>query len=489
MNLYLYGHDYKYACEQILLLFFPEERPVYPAGPPAGDRAELSLSRGEKAVTARCTLVLEGARFTGAARVSAGKLTDKLLTDRLCQRILKTAFYRAALKSGRPKPVWGSLTGIRPGKLMSGLLASGLTERQALSKFCREYGPSLPRARLCLAAAKVSMTVSASLLPRDVCLYVGIPFCPSRCSYCSFVSQDVSKSAALVEPFLEALFREIDATAETLKRLGLRPVSLYIGGGTPTTLGAAQLGALCGRLRSRFDLGALREYSVEAGRPDTITGEKLRLLREYGVTRLSVNPQSMQDGVLAAIGRRHTAAQVEAAVQTAREAGGFILNMDLIAGLPTDSPAGFSRTLDRVLAMAPENVTVHTLAKKRGSDIWAGRVSLPGAEAVEAMLSEAGERLNGAGYSPYYLYRQKFTAGGFENVGWSRPGAQNLYNVCIMEELCSIVAMGGGASTKLVSPTGRVERIFAPKYPREYIAGIEKVLADKTRIEEFYHEF
>jgi len=489
LNLYLTGHTYQYAAEQVLLLFFPEERPLYPDGPPTGDRAELSLRFGARYVTAHCKLVLDGQSFSGAARVAAATLTNRLLTDRLCQRMVKKAFYRAALRSGCPKPVWGSLTGIRPGKLMSGYLASGLSEGQALTKFCRDWDVSPARARLCLDTAKASRAVAASLAERDVCLYAGIPFCPSRCAYCSFVSQSVEKSMALLEPFLEALFREIDATAEILERLRLRPVALYIGGGTPTTLSAAQLEALCARLASRFDLGRLTEYCVEAGRPDTITAEKLAVLREFGVTRLSVNPQSMCDGVLGAIGRKHTAADIEAAVDIARKTGGFALNMDLIAGLPTDTPRGFSHTLNRVLALEPENITVHTLARKKGSAITEGRTPLPSAAEVEGMLNEAAMRLPSAGYTPYYLYRQKFMAGGFENVGWSRPGFLNRYNVCIMEELCGVIAMGGGASTKLVSPKGRIERVFAPKYPKEYIAGVEKVLAEKVRIEDFYHEF
>ncbi len=225
---------------------------------------------------------------------------------------------------------------------------------------------------------------------------------------------------------------------------------------------------------------------MEAGRPDTVTAPKMAVLRRHGVTRVSVNPQSMADRVLEALGRRHSAAQVGEALRTVRAAGDFDVNMDLIAGLPADTPADFENSLRAVLAFSPENVTIHTLALKKGSRLLLEKTELPSAEEVGRMLETARTMLTAAGYEPYYLYRQKFMSGGFENVGWTLPGRASLYNLCIMEELTSILAMGGGASTKLVSAGGRIERIFAPKYPREYIAGIEKVIGDKARIAAFF---
>ena len=487
MKLYLFGHDHKYAVEQVQLMLFPDQRPEYPEGKPEGDRAEIALFRGEKRCTAVCRLVLDGVCHMGRAAVSCEKCTDALTADRYSQRIVKLAFYRAALASGMKKPEWGALTGIRPAKLMSQLLNEGLSEKRALSRFQRDYDVTEARAKLCLDAAKAGEAALAGLEAGDVCLYVGIPFCPTRCAYCSFVSNSVEKSAKLIPPFLEALWQDIEATGRAVKELGLRPVSVYMGGGTPTTLSAAQLDELCTRLEANFDLTAVRDYTVEAGRPDTITEEKMRVLHAHGVKRVSVNPQTMQDAVLAAIGRHHTAQDIVDALAAVRRAGEFDVNMDLIAGLPGDSAAGFHETLSAVLALAPENITVHTLALKKGSRITLDETPLPPPEEVGAMLTEAMERLTEADYAPYYLYRQKFMAGGFENVGWSRPGRDNLYNICIMEELCSILSMGGGASTKLVSPAGRIERVFAPKYPLEYIQNIEKVCADKEKIKEFYH--
>lgn len=494
MKLYLIGHNYKYAAEQVLLMLFPEERPEYPdTDAPGTDGCRIALHRSRVWCTATCRLTRTGTVYTGTARVRTAELRDTLTENRLLQKIVKLAFYRAALAAGRDKPVWGALTGIRPGKLLTRRLEAGMSPQAALGDFCRAYDVDRDRAALCLDTALASRKVQQILGKRDICLYVGIPFCPTRCAYCSFVSNSVEKSMKLIAPFLEALLQELDATAEAVRRLDLRVIAIYMGGGTPTTLSAPELDMLCGRIRARFDLSALREYTVEAGRPDTITTEKLAVLRAYGVDRISVNPQTMSDHVLEVIGRRHTAADIGRALELVRAAGGFAVNMDLIAGLPADTPAGFSRTLDAVLALEPENITVHTLALKKGSRITlavtdGGDAALPAPVQAGAMLTEAMSRLRSAGYAPYYLYRQKFMSGGFENVGWTRPGFDSLYNICIMEELCSIISTGGGASTKLVDAgTGRIERIFAPKYPQEYIAGIAKTIADKQKAEDFYH--
>ncbi len=484
MRLYLIGHDYKYAAEQILLTLFPAERPEYPEGAPEGERMEIALEKGET-LRARCKLVLDGKSFCGEDEAPALR-PGSLEEDSRCQRLIKNAVYRAALAAGRPRPPWGALTGVRPGKLMTPLLLSGLSGVEAARRFSEEYDVSPERARLCLDTGRETLKAMDSLEKQDVCLYVGIPFCPTRCAYCSFVSQSVEKSMALIPPFLEALEKELRAVAEQVRRQGLRIVALYMGGGTPTTLSAEQLDRLCGLLEDQFDLSALREYTVEAGRPDTITEAKLAALRRHGVDRISVNPQTMSDAVLEAIGRRHTAADILTALEKVRACGGFAVNMDLIAGLPEDSPEGFADTLKQVLALAPENITVHTLSVKRGSRIALEGSRLPSGEEVARMLSLAEERLRAAGYGPYYLYRQKFMSGGFENVGWTRPGSSNLYNICMMEELCSILAMGAGGSTKLIGPAGgRNIRLTAPKYPLEYIQNIDRVCAGKEEISRF----
>ena len=487
MRLYLSGHDYRYAVEQMLLTLYPSERPEYPGGKPEGERIELTMRKGEARVTVSCLLARGGRVTRAVAWAPLDKLTDTLTRDRICQRLVKNALYRAALRAGHEKPVWGALTGVRPGKLLCALLRQESDEEKALARFREAYDVSPDRAALCLDTARQTLRAEASLTRRDVCLYIGIPFCPTRCAYCSFVSQSVEKSMALMEPFLDALFREIAATAEEVRALGLRPVSIYMGGGTPTTLSAGQLERLCAELERQFDLSALREYTVEAGRPDTIDEEKLRVLRAHGVDRVSVNPQTMRDEVLEAIGRRHSASDIVSALETVRAVGGFAVNMDLIAGLPSDSCAGFAETLERVLALAPENVTVHTLSLKKGSRLTLEGGELPSAEDVGRMLDLSRAKLRAAGYAPYYLYRQKFMSGGFENVGWARPGTENLYNICIMEELCSILAMGAGGSSKLVrTDGGRNTRLIAPKYPLEYCNAIDRTCQSKAQIRTFY---
>lgn len=488
MRLYLHGHDYKYAAEQMMLSLYPAERPEYPDGRPEGDRVELRLSHGTSFITASCKLVSNGSVYHGRSAVSADSITDDISRDKLCSRIIKNAFYRAALNSGHAKPAWGALTGVRPGKLFCQLMESSDSDT-ALRRFITEYDVSIERAELCRDTSLVTSRVRESLGEKDVCLYVGIPFCPTRCSYCSFVSQSVEKSMKLIPPFLDALMQELDAAAEAVNKLGLSVISLYMGGGTPTTLSPEQLDMLLTRLEDRFDLSRLREYTVEAGRPDTVTEAKLRVMKAHGVDRVSVNPQTMCDGVLEAIGRRHSARDIYDALEKVRSVGGMAVNMDLIAGLPTDTVEGFADTLDKVTALEPENITVHTLSLKKGSRITLEGSALPAPAEVGRMLDIAGDKLRNNGYFPYYLYRQKFMSGGFENVGWAKEGFINLYNVCIMEELCSIIALGGGGSTKLVNRDGgRSIRLFAPKYPAEYIAGIEKTCGDKQSIISFYKD-
>lgn len=486
MKLYLTGHDCKYAVQQILLTLFPDERPEYPEGEPTGDCAVISFKKHESHAQTTCTIYKDGKKYFGTARVSYGDLyADDLSELRHLNRIVKLAFYRAGIKLLQKKPDWGSITGIRPATLMAQMLSDGASPKSATSQFIKTYDTTRDKAQLCLNSAIVGENVKKSLLPRDICLYIGIPFCPTRCAYCSFVSQAVAKSMHMIEPFLQALLVEMDATAKMVRELDLRIISVYVGGGTPTTLSASQLDVLCKKLHSCFDLSHCTELTVEAGRPDTVTREKIETLYRHGVTRLSINPQTMDDDILKIIGRNHTAQDILDAVDIVRSVGDFEINMDLIAGLPKDDGKIFSKTLDSILAIDPDNITIHTLAHKKGTALLLGGNEHIAPETVGNMLDEASERLHSKGYSPYYLYRQKFTSGGYENVGWSKKGHDNLYNICIMEELCTIIAMGGGASTKLVNK-GKIERFFCPKYPKEYIEGTEKVCADKEKIREFY---
>lgn len=490
MKLYLVDHNFRYAVEQMLLTLFPDERPEYPTTPQGeeDDYVKIALLVGDTQARATCRMRRGGKISGGGAFVPVSSFTDSLVKNSKLSQIVKLAFYRAALDGGHPKPVWGALTGVRPGKLMEKLLREGKSIPEALKVFREEYDVSPARTGLCLKTAEATLKAAETLGEKDVCLYIGIPFCPTRCDYCSFVSQSVEKSMALIEPFFEALLKELHAEAEAIRAAGLHVVSIYMGGGTPTTLSAEQLDTLFTQIETELDCSGLREITVEAGRPDTITLEKLQVLRKHNVSRISVNPQTMSDRVLQCIGRNHTAEDIRNALAMVRQAGGFTVNMDLIAGLPGDDVETFQKTIDQVLSLAPENVTVHTLSKKRGSSLSENEAPLPDAAAVGEMLDYAMKQLPDFGYEPYYLYRQKFMSGGFENVGWTKPGSESLYNICIMEELCSILAIGGGASTKLVAPGGVIKRSFCPKYPKEYIEKIDELCERKQEIVDWYRE-
>ena len=486
MKLKLKNHNYKYGVEQMLSTLFPGEKPDYSGFSKDERGMSISLSKKEKFTTAVCVYNDGESRHSGRAAVKTALLTDETSTDSLCQYVIKNAIYRSVLASGRAKPPWGSLTGVRPGKLMHGIIGSSSSKSEAIRRFENDYDVSKSRAALCYETSLCTVRARQSLKPYDACLYIGIPFCPTRCAYCSFVSQSVEKSIKLIEPFLSALREEIAAVSEQIKKANLNIVSVYFGGGTPTTLSASQLNSLLSYLYSEIDLSSVREFTVEAGRPDTITEDKLEVLKHWGVNRVSVNPQTMQDNVLNAIGRKHTAKDITDALALVRKTGGFAVNMDIIAGLPEDSVEGFSDTLKKVLALNPENITVHTLSLKRGSAITLSNALIPTAAEVSQMLDAAYSALRESGYLPYYLYRQKNMSGGFENTGWTLPGHENLYNICMMEEICSIIGLGGGGSTKLISPEGgRNIRITDPKYPLEYIELINKICSDKTKIGEF----
>ena len=489
MKLEFHGHDERYVVEQSLMNLFPGELPVYePIAPGDGAWAKITCDEAGDYLVVTTDLFFHGQSgvYTYGAPLSG---TD---FDREGQRrhAVGACFYLARREMGLPDLPWGMLTGVRPDKPVTWALEQGKTPGEAQAFLENEYFVTPERAALAVETGSVAAQAAAGLGERDIAVYVGIPFCPTRCAYCSFVSADVGRALKLLPPFLEVLLQEVDAAAAELKRAGYVVRSLYVGGGTPTTLSAEQLNVLLGRVGEKFDLSRCTEYTVEAGRPDTITAEKLAAIRNNGVQRVSVNPQTMQDHVLAAMGRAHTAADILKAFELVRASGIPCVNMDLIAGLPQDTPAGFRASLDQVLALEPENVTVHTLALKKGSRLMGdgsgeGPV-LPTAEEVAEMLSYAWSALRAHGQVPYYLYRQKYMSGSFENVGWTKPGWESLYNICMMEELHTILSLGGGGVTKLVNPyTGRIERIANPKYPHEYVESLEKLRTGKRQAADF----
>lgn len=489
MKLFLIGHEYRYAVEQMLMILFPDQKPEYPdTEPEAGDNTLISTLNFEGGrATARAELYWKGKSSCREESLPVSELTeDKLVRDRLLQRILKLSFYHASVDVTGVEPPWGALTGIRPAKLASKALEAGDSEEVVRDRFLHTYLVSPERTELALDAAKAGLRVKKSLKRDELSVYVGIPFCPTRCAYCSFVSSDVVHARRVLPAFLDCLDQEIETVGTLLPQSGFVPRTLYIGGGTPTTLDAGDLDHLLDMLQKNLDLSRCTEYTVEAGRPDTFTPEKMAVIKSHGVNRISVNPQTLRDEVLEAMGRSHTAADIYQAYQMARDAGIEGINMDLIAGLPKDDLEGFRYSLDGVLDLAPENITVHTLALKKGARLSFERKGLPDGKTVEQMLDYAWTRLREEGYEPYYLYRQKYMSGSLENIGWCKPGFEGLYNICIMEEYHTILAMGGGGSTKLTNPdAGRIVRITNPKYPYEYIRDIEKIKKAKEQLVPF----
>ena len=451
---------------------------------PASRHRAAVLCDGLIAVRAGSRRILAALRTSQGTFVKMGtRPGEEELEFALCRLLYELLCQRTGAR-----PPWGVLTGVRPVRLVHELWRQGADDEAVKTYFTGRCLVSPQKARLALATAHAQQPVVSRLPKRSCSLYIGIPFCPSRCSYCSFVSRTIGREQALVQPYLDKLCLEVERTVEIIRELGLRLCTVYIGGGTPTAITADQLRQLMGTVRRCVDLSSLEEYTVEAGRPDCTDEEKLSVLLEYGATRISINPQTFSDEVLAAIGRRHTAQAILDCYAAARRVGHKNINMDLIAGLPRDTVEGFERSLRQTIDLGPENITVHTLTLKRASNLVIEHAR-DEYEDVAAMV-EKNRLLLGAGYAPYYLYRQKGTLQNLENTGFTKPGFAGLYNIYIMEELHTIFSTGAGGSTKLKAPGGtRIERIFNYKYPAEYIAGFDTILERKKRIGEFYGRY
>ena len=483
MTYVLIGHEMKHAIEEMLLHLLPAAVLTRAEKlPETGDRCLSMLREQDGRAYALAEAVVDG-RCLRCERDAAIDGMDELARKRTVTELIKTTLYEAIAPGLPEAPVWGSLTGVRPAKLARGLIERGKSRAETAEALRGHFFVSQKRVSLTIRAAETALFFGNEIGPDDISLYVGIPFCPSRCYYCSFVSAATAQSGHLIEPYLDALCREIEETGAMVREAGKRVQSIYIGGGTPTTLTAEQLKRLTARLAEAFDFSFLREYTVEAGRPDTITPEKLAALKTAGVTRVSINPQSMEDEVLRQIGRRHTATDVLRTYEEARQAGFREINMDLIAGLAGDTPESFGRSVHTLIGLAPENITVHTLAIKRGADLSDKAANAAERRKVGEMLDLAETALGAAGYGPYYLYRQKFSAGGFENVGWCKPGTECFYNVAMMEELQTILSLGaGGVSKRVERDTGWIERTNNPKYPQEYIGAAGRLSAGKRKL-------
>lgn len=380
---------------------------------------------------------------------------------------------------------WGILNGIRPVKIAMKLINGGVDDKGVIDYFKTEYKASEEKARLALEIAKTEKPIIDKMSENGISLYIGIPFCPTRCLYCSFVTNSIAHSAKYIPEYINCLIREIEYTAKIVRENGQKIESVYIGGGTPTTLSAADLEKLFLALFKSFDLKNIKEFTVEAGRPDTITEEKLRLIKEFGIERISINPQTMNEETLKVIGRNHTPQQIIKAYEAARRCGIKVINMDIIAGLPGETLGMFQKTVREVEALNPENTTVHTMSIKRSSRLRETLFDyeLSGGDEVSKMVDFARETICANKKHPYYLYRQKNMLGNLENIGYSTYGTESLYNIFIMEEVQTIVSLGCGGVTKTVDrETDRIERIFNVKEPKDYIERIDEMLRRKDAL-------
>ncbi len=492
MLLEIIGHTFQFEMENLVRVFFPHERIRVVFG--EVERTGEPLVRTEMHT-------LDGTALLRVSFVRGGRETVREEAVRIAELSEEEAGKRCELRMGNLlygllggeigyRPLWGILTGVRPIKLLRRMIRQR-GEEEALNYFDRELRVSEPKRRLALDCEKHESVLLDQSRPDSFSLYVSIPFCPTRCAYCSFVSHSVEQAGKLIPRYHTLLLEEIAHTGRIARELGLRLETVYIGGGTPTTLSAEQMASLLRAVSDSFDMTHLTEWTVEAGRPDTITQEKLRAIKEGGVTRISINPQTMSDRVLENIGRRHTAAQTLEAFAIARAAGFENINMDLIAGLPGDTLESFEDTMQKILALSPESVTVHVLSMKKSARLVTdGGTESLSAELAAAMVEHSIQTLYGAGFHPYYLYRQSKMLGNLENVGWSKPGFEGRYNAYIMDETHSILACGAGAVTKLRQPGGdHLVRIFNYKFPYEYCNQFEEMLTRKKGVREFYEEF
>lgn len=474
MQIYIKGLPSVYEPENVARLYFPAARQM----------KQYKSKQDVIYIAANQRRIVVAIRQNGSCTIQVEARPE----SEQFEFVAVTLLYELLGKvTGRQMP-WGMLTGVRPVRMIHDHRNAGWGEQQIEQLFVDHYRCSKEKFGLAQSIANRQRSILKKVQPRDYSLYIGIPFCPSRCSYCSFVSRTLNSDASLVEPYVEKLCLEVREMRRQADKSGLHLKTIYIGGGTPTSLSAAQLERLMATVAECFDVAAVEEYTVEAGRPDCTDAQKLAIIKKYGASRIAINPQTFNDDVLARIGRKHSAADILRCFDEARAAGHTNINMDLIAGLPGDTVSGFQNSLETAIRLAPENITVHTLTLKRASNLVIENSPENYAD-VAAMLTKC-DGLAAAGYTPYYLYRQKGTLQNLENTGWCKPGYEGYYNIYIMEEVHSILSAGAGGSTKLCRPGGgSIQRIFNYKYPTEYINGFDEIINRKEGVSEFYARY
>ncbi|MBR1757523.1 MAG: coproporphyrinogen dehydrogenase HemZ [Lachnospiraceae bacterium] len=476
--------EFAYDCISLIKAFYPKEK-ILLHGDDEGVTTEIVLDRFLEGNVHEIRMTLSEEQTTRKSRfVTIEGDENSLENKRLLRMAYKDLIYEVLSEAKQETLPWGTLTGVRPTKLPYSWYQEGMTETEAVNRLMTEYRVSPEKAQTAAQIAMTERELFAGIdVSKEISIYIGIPFCPTTCLYCSFTSYPIAEYQNLTEAYLSCLFREIQAVSQMTK--GRKVTAIYIGGGTPTSLTADQLRRLLHTVRENFDLKTVREFTVEAGRPDSVDFEKLLVLKEEGVTRISINPQTMKQETLDLIGRRHSVEDVRRAFALAREAGHDNINMDLILGLPGENADDVSATLSEIATLSPEDLTVHTLALKRASrlvreiDRYEDLTPTDTVESLQRTITFAKEH----GYRPYYLYRQKNMAENLENVGYAKPGHEGLYNILIMEEMQTILACGAGATSKFVYPEqNRIERADNVKSIRDYIERIDEMIDRKRRM-------
>ena len=465
MKLNLNGKINKIYVQSLCMMFYHGVK--FPENGESCDDLELTVTVNESESAVRCTALLrQGERQLEGSSIC--DYTEYESEDRTYKIAIGQAIYKVGSEMTGRDSGYGILTGIRPSKVVAELLTHNSEEK--VERILKErYLMSDDKLRLCLEVAKNETEILKGTDDGKCSIYISIPFCPSRCNYCSFISYAGKKLFSLIPDYLDKLCKDIRATFQRIKELGLTVSCVYIGGGTPTVLDESQLDALLSTVFECTDVYALDEYTLEGGRPDTITERKLEIAKKYGVTRISVNPQTLNDDVLEKIGRRHTVADFLCAYEKVEKSGIESVNTDLIAGLDYDNYESFRASVDKIISLSPSNVTVHSFCVIRSDDkeIY-GKNTDFARRSVDYSISA----LLASGYKPYYMYRQKNTVGNSENVGYAKEGSFGLYNVYMMSDAHTVFGIGAGATTKLVKHNSvgmEIERIFSPKYPYEYL--------------------
>ena len=479
MLLIIDNHEFHYETENLCKMFFPKEKVIVINDDKTPNDNFIYTAIKDNEIIVKAT-------------VSGKTQTEKIAVcseEKENERKMAVLIYNVLSSLTNMTLKWGILTGIRPVKLVHAYHENGLDDDKIRQELKEKMLVSDEKIELMIRTAYEEKDVLMRSKEDNYSLYVSIPFCPTRCKYCSFVSHSIERTKKLVPQYLELLIRELEETAKVAKDLGLKLLTIYIGGGTPTTLSAEQLRKLLNAIEENFDTKNVLEYTLEAGRPDTIDEEKLRVIKNSDVTRISINPQTLNDDVLKEIGRKHTTLETFKAYETARKVGIDNINMDLIAGLTGDTFESFKNTVDGVINLGAENITVHTLSVKRAADLRdeGEKVHEENSYNAGMMVDYAQKTLLENGYEPYYLYRQKNMLESLENVGYAKKGYKGLYNVYIMDETHTILAVGAGATTKLKDhKTDKIERIFNFKFPYEYISRYDEILDRKGKIYDFF---